>query len=376
TRGKSDPGDPKSIIPVDNASNQQLFSGRRSSLPKRYNMDWYKYLRECEKAGIAPISEPWNIMAGRQIEDVSQAYTAYNFTIYRRQFRNVTPRELKFLEEFETKLKAFVDDPLDNEKKVAVQTLNGVFHSSVMLFKPSYFHMSQSIKAVRDFARITYLTKYGDYMADTLKVFRVDAKAIHSEGIQNLQGLKWTDVHDKLEKERAAMRRYELGCQRTPPPQYMTNTIKDACDKLVLDYDNMEYCIQFYSDRNKACHNMVSEKVARCDWEALGRQLYLDRDELTAVFQGEQQDHMIEALDRVAKRYFNKVSLHKSEPSLLAQRLKVEMADRIAKKERNKLIRLEQLEKKDKKLASLQRKKNRVKRQLEKEKSSKKAARA
>ncbi|KAL8877033.1 MAG: hypothetical protein Q9192_008755, partial [Flavoplaca navasiana] len=52
------------------------------------------------------------------------------------------------------------------------------------------------------------------------------------------------------------------------------------------------------------------------------------------------------------------------------------MADRIAKKERNKLIRLEQLAKKDKKLASLQRKKNRVKRQLEKEKSSKKAARA
>ncbi|KAL8858780.1 MAG: hypothetical protein Q9178_004697 [Gyalolechia marmorata] len=190
-------------------------------------------------------------------------------------------------------------------------------------------------------------------MADTPKLFRADAKARESEGIENLQGLKWTDVHDELEKERTAKRRYELGCQRTPPSQTMTDTIKNACDRLLLDFENMEFCIGFYSDRNKACHSMVSDKVARCDWEALGRQLCLDREEMTSVFNGEQLRQMTEALDRVAKRYFEK------------QRRPI-----------NRLVAAERTEKKEKELASLARKKNRVRRQLEKEKSSKKAARA
>ena len=85
------------------------------------------------------------------------------------------------------------------------------------------------------------------------------------------------------------------------------------------------------------------------------QRIYLDRDELTSVFDGEQQRHMTEALDRVAKRYSKKVLLHKSEPSLLGLRLKVEMQDRIAKKARNKLVAGERTEKKEKKLASLAR---------------------
>ena len=140
-------------------------------------MDWHKYMQECEKAGIAPVSQPWSIIAAKEIEDVPQAHVAYNFTIYRRQFRNITPRELKFLEEFEAELKPFVEDPQDRGKKVAVKTMNSIFHSTVMLFKPSRFHISQNIKGFRDFARITYLTQYGDYMADTLKIFKADAKA-------------------------------------------------------------------------------------------------------------------------------------------------------------------------------------------------------
>lgn len=83
-----------------------------------------------------------------------------NITIYRRRFRNITPRVLKFLQDFETKLKAFVEDPHGREKKVAVQTLNSVFYSSAILFKQSHFHILQSIKGVKDFARITYLVNH------------------------------------------------------------------------------------------------------------------------------------------------------------------------------------------------------------------------
>ena len=49
-----------------------------------------------------------------------------------------------FLEQFEDHLKTFIADPLNREKEVAVQTLNMVFHSSIMLFKRSHFHFASS----------------------------------------------------------------------------------------------------------------------------------------------------------------------------------------------------------------------------------------
>lgn len=339
-------------------------------------MDFYAYQEECKAAGVKPVTEPWNLMVSRQIETLSQAKDAYHFTKYRRQFRQITPRELKFLENFEELLKAFINDPLNREKEVAVQTLNSVFHTSVMLFKRSRLHISESIKGVKQFIRIKYLVDYGDYMADGLRTFKAQAKEKKSEGFENLTGLKWTAVHEQLEKERTAMRRY-LRCHlNTRPEQKMTDTIKDACDKLMLNYNNLEYCISFYSERNKACHNMVSEKVERCDWKALGKQLYYDRAEIPSVFRGDEQRNMTEALNRAAKRYFTKVSPVTSEPSKVAVQLGLELAERQLKKGKNKLAAMEKKEKSEKRKAALGRKKVRVADRLVREKENKKAARA
>lgn len=375
TRGNSDPN-PKAQVQIDSASNQRVFSGRRNSLPKHYDMDFYAYLEECKAAGVKPVTEPWNLMVSRQIETPSQAKDAYHFTKYRRQFRQITPRELKFLENFEELLKAFINDPLNREKEVAVQTLNSVFHSSVMLFKRSHFHFAESIKGVKEFARIKYLVDYGDYMADGLPTFKAQAKEKKSEGFENLTGLKWTAVHEQLERESDEMRWYLRGHRNTRPEQKMTDTIKDACDKLAIDYNNMEYCISFYSERNKACHNMVSEKVERCDWKALGKQLYHDREEIPSVFGGDEQRNMTEALDRVARRYFTKLLPVNSEPSKLAVQLGVELAKRQLKKGENRLAAMEKKEKSEKRKATLDRKKIGVAERLEKEKENKKAARA
>ncbi|KAI4262397.1 MAG: hypothetical protein L6R42_002427 [Xanthoria sp. 1 TBL-2021] len=314
-------------------------------------------------------------MISRQIEIFSQAKDAYHFTKYRRLFRQVTPRELKFFENFEEILEAFVDDPLNREKEVAVQTLNIFFHSSVMLFKRSRLHISESTKGVREFARIKYLVDYGDYMADGLRTFKAQAKEKESEGVESLTGLKWTAVHEQLERESDRMRWYLRGHLNSRPEQKMTYTIKDACDKLIIDYNNMVSCISFYSERNKACHNMVSEKVERCDWEALGKQLYRDRAEIPAIFQGDEQRNMTEALNRVAKRYFTKVSPVNSEPSKLAVQLRLELLKRQVKKGKNKLAAMEKKEKSEKRKATLGRKKVRVADRLEREKENKKAAR-
>ncbi|KAL8918352.1 MAG: hypothetical protein Q9172_005463 [Xanthocarpia lactea] len=125
-----------------------------------------------------------------------------------------------------------------------------------------------------------------------------------------------------------------------------------------------------------ASNDISSDLDSLRDAPDIHEALRIARETILAHHENEQQRHMTEALDRVAKRYFKKVLLHKSEPSLLALRVKVEMQDRIAKKARNKLVAAERTEKKEERLVNLGRKKNRVKRQLEKEKSSKKIARA
>lgn len=139
-------------------------------------MDYQGYLEGCKTAGVKPVEEPSTLMAPRQIETLSQAKDAYHFTKYRRQFRDITRREAKFLEQFEEHLATFIADPLNREKEVVVQTLNMVFHSTIMLFKRSHFHFADSIRAVRAFARMKYLVEYGDYMSAHLKYFQIEAR--------------------------------------------------------------------------------------------------------------------------------------------------------------------------------------------------------
>ncbi|KAI4225638.1 MAG: hypothetical protein L6R36_003754 [Xanthoria steineri] len=372
TRGNSDPGPVP--IPINNESNQQVFSGRRNSLPKRFDMDYQGYLEGCKTAGVKPVEEPSSLMALRQIETLSQAKDAYHFTKYRRQFRDITPRETKFLEQFEEHLATFIADPLNREKEVAVQTLNMVFHSTIMLFKRSHFYFADSIRAVREFARMKYLVEYGDYMSAHLKYFQIEANA-KSEGIDNLVGLIWTDAHKKLEEEKKALRRYHRGIQWTRPRQKMTDCIAAACDELCLNYDNIAYCIAFYSERNEACHNMVTEHIKRCDWPALAKQLVSDRAEMPAVYGEEEARNLNYALDRIEKRFFTKL-WPRVEVTVFAEELSNKRLRDLLTKSTNRLLALEQSAKKEEEkkeeTASLAQKRD----QLESEKEDKQSARA
>ncbi|KAL8652452.1 MAG: hypothetical protein Q9226_004264, partial [Calogaya cf. arnoldii] len=152
--------------------------------------------------------------------------------------------------------------------------------------------------------------------------------------------------------------------------------IKHACKKLLPRYDNIRSSLTFYFQQNMACHSMVQEKIKKCNWKALGAQLYDDRMRFPFVFEEEEQRYINAALNRVAKKYFIEIFPLGSKPSILAMKMELELLDRESRKIKNRLAARKQVAKAARKKEGFERKKERVADRLEREKEDKKAARA
>ncbi|KAL8845874.1 MAG: hypothetical protein Q9221_008993 [Calogaya cf. arnoldii] len=218
------------------------------------------------------------------------------------------------------------------------------------------FKWSEISRALKEFVRIRCLVDYGDYLPDDLPL-KAQAKANIGGSIEQLTGLEWTQVHKQLETEDD--RRNQARLYQIPP-----------------SYDYIRPNLTFYFSQNMLCHSTVHYKLTKCDWKALGAQLYDDRMQIPFFFEKEKQRHMNAALDRVAKEYFIEISSLASKPSILAMKKELELLDRERRKIRKRIAAQEQEVNVARKKESFERKKERVADRLEREKEEKKEARA
>ncbi|KAL8921716.1 MAG: hypothetical protein Q9208_005646 [Pyrenodesmia sp. 3 TL-2023] len=362
-RGQSDPSYSATLTQPTNAR----VPHRRTSISMLYDQDYKQYVHDSFVAG-EPAKDPWVLEPPKEIKTIRQANQAYHFSHFRLKHRNITPRTEAFLVEYRKTLKEYLEKPEDGSKMIEVQTLTRILHSETILYKDPAPKDQDAMTAVRELAILRYYADYGDYLAFLCTSFRQKCMAAKVKNADMLIGKTWTEVQKIMEKEDELREKYRRdnapGATQGRPLSPMTTLIFAACLFLGLDFHNVKYCINWYAKRNENAHSNVTSFIRNCDWDGLGRQLWKDMDEIPSVFGPDDVKKMTESLKRLRDQFFIELTATSRIATGEALDLlsKKQARDMGKMKARSRQRRLE-LAAEKKRLAKVQKGKNKVERQ-------------
>ncbi|KAL8767633.1 MAG: hypothetical protein Q9209_005892 [Squamulea sp. 1 TL-2023] len=324
-RGGSDPSSSNQQQQTSIPRLRPSIPRQRRSLSSLYDDDFKAYVHECSQP-CQPIKEPWLIDPPKQIDSKAEAAEAYYYARYRLKLRYVTPRTKCFLEEYEHKLRDYLDHPGDEEKAVTTQTP-----------KPR----RKRLKSLRDYGDYG---DYGDYVASPCTNFRKKATAGKVAHADILIGKSWGQVRKILEEEDEKIKKWRSNWSMGKRPETpMATTISWTCGRLGIDSDNVRYSIDWYSRRNENAHSGVGFYIKNCDWTKLGRQLWQDMQQIPCIFgKEEDQDKMTQTLQRLKDEYFDKLTASRQLPSRAADGLRSRKEKSEADKRENQRKRLKE----------------------------------
>ncbi|KAL9003050.1 MAG: hypothetical protein Q9188_004062 [Gyalolechia gomerana] len=234
-----------------------------------------------------------------------------------------------FLESYEKSLPAFLDTPEDIERKVEIRTMNQILHSKTILYEEPDMRYQNALKAVTEPAKLRYYSDYGDYVAFLCTSFRQKCVEAKVDKVDILIGKSWGQVLTELKREDEVREEwYDNHKQGEKPPFYaISKTLSNACVHLGLNFQNVRYCIEWYTDRNKKAHSGVPFYIKNCDWKSLAHRLWQDWDGIPGVFGNEDKKMMKEALTRVRDEFFIQLTALKHVPSTQANILSQKKLD-------------------------------------------------
>ncbi|KAL8675928.1 MAG: hypothetical protein Q9186_007493 [Xanthomendoza sp. 1 TL-2023] len=351
-RGSSDPSENGS------KKQQQLPTlRRRSSLTSAlYDSDYQQYTRDCFKAGIIPSTEPWTIVPAKPIDNLEQAIQAYYYAKYRLKLRKVSPRSKGLLPIYQQSLQSMIRDPSNRLKKVIANSHNKVLHSTAFLYKDPLCTQEDHIQAVEQLARLRYYADYGDYIAVHCNGFRQVAET-QVEYANMLIGKDWDTVRRLLTREEEIDRKWRFnGRQSSEPPHPMMSLLGAVSVFSGMSFDNIQYCINWYADRNAKAHSGVSKYIKICDWEKLARHIWRDLQDVPHVFGEKDNKSMRKAVELIRDKFFDDLTAISHIASEKAEQL---TDQKIARDKIKNANRRKDKEKHAKKLRGVEKKRNR-----------------
>lgn len=215
-----------------------------------------------------------------------------------RQYRNISPRFMAFLQQWKDQCKALLHGEVKRKDKDASLRKLRV-DNDMIRFRYEEVHSPNGlcnalITSMAMLMEIRLMVDYGDYLAESLR----QLKTSKLNGFQRRlhPSLNWQEINSNIQAERQALG--ETGPKIWP---VLINTrsniktpwlddIEKAAAHLNTSRDQLIFEIETYAARNNLCHSRIGKLIKGAAFGDLAKHILHDKSILQLVFQDRPQE--------------------------------------------------------------------------------------
>lgn len=153
--------------------------------------------------------------------------------------------------------------------------------------------------------------EYGDILAGSCKQLKGPEMNNLNLSWKRFPEMDWMAVTNAIDNDNKMIEAYRASCAGGETPKEFPKvpwwtTCQAAATKIGTTSEQIQWEIAQYAKRNSLCHQGISEMIAKCCWDDLGKQLLSDKTKLKKLLEGklEERAKIENCIQRIIDLYF------------------------------------------------------------------------